>query len=498
VDHISHRLIRIRLADSSENRDSEIRGLVRRRSRLRQLTWQEDFTHLPQEDIALLAGIIPKALETHRAVHREALQDRKLLKSAQQFRKTVKEKEPAAIVSLHLSSHGDGIGAFNNGFQYPLTARINRVEAYSKLDDALLDGAGEAGKEEGLPSLLRDTLRPNRQRPWQSYLPDRPSLGGEVTALAGYLGVSLVTVNDARSSWGTPDDLPHRMDLAYAVHQDSFTCALVENLTHAPVLQSESLPRDGFSIVTGRANFLRHGELFADQPAPGSVILAFQGPARYHAMVNSRGQFLFKGIADKKHVLSKLIMEGYRFEPETGEIVWAIDKKKTGKEAYRLKMQRSYMETDLIMFACDQTTLFGLLEPRSFQPMTKIQLIDGTREAPPLRYWYSRIDTRESILASIFLEPRSRLKMTLSDSVVRKKLILTGATRNRPEGIGYRVEDFPFLYNTPYLVARDMWALLAPRIDNLETHGIIDERLRTLQQEGGRALSHAAESLSKT
>lgn len=497
VDRISHQLIRIRLAASSEKRDSEIRGLVQQRSRLRQLTWREDFAHLPPEDVALLAGIIPKALETHNTVYREALQDRKLLKSAKRFRKTVKEKELAAIVSLHLSSHGDGIGAFNRGFQYPLTTRINRVEAYSKLDEALFDSAREAEKQLGRPSLLRDTLRPNRQRSWQSYFLDQPSLGGEVGALAGYLGVSLVTVNDARSFWGTPNDLPGRVDSTYAARQEAFTCRLLENLTHAPVLQSGTLPRDGFSIVTGRANFLRHGELFADQPAPGSVVLGFQGPARYHAMVNSRGQFLFKGIADKKHVLSKLIMEGYRFEPETGEIVWAIDKKKTGKSAYRLKMQRRYMETDLIMFACDQTTLFSLLEPRSFQSMTKIQLIEGAREAPPLKYWYSRIDTRESTLASIFLEPRSRLKMTLSDSVVRKKLILTGATRNRPEGIGYPVEDFPFLHNTPYYVARDMWALLAPRIDNLETHGIFDERLRSLQQEGSRSLQQAEKMAEK-
>jgi len=80
-------------------------------------------------------------------------------------------------------------------------------------------------------------------------------------------------------------------------------------------------------------------------------------------------------------------------------------KKQTGKPAYRVKMRRRSMNTDLVMFNCRQTTIFNLLEPRSLRYMTKLQLIDGRREAPPVRYWYSRIDTRSSIIASIFLEP---------------------------------------------------------------------------------------------
>ena len=139
-----------------------------------------------------------------------------------------------------------------------------------------------------------------------------------------------------------------------------------------------------------------------------------------------------------------------RFDPETGETRWAIDKKQTGKQRYRVKMQRRYMETDLMMFACRQTTLFNLLEPRSFRYMTKINLLDARLEAAPLKYWWSRIDTRDSTMASLYLEPETRFKMTLSDTVLRKKMILTGATARRPEGIGYLVNDWPRLYHTEY------------------------------------------------
>jgi hypothetical protein len=153
------------------------------------------------------------------------------------------------------------------------------------------------------------------------------------------------------------------------------------------------------------------------------------------------------------------------------------------------------METDLVMFACKQSTVFDLLEPRNFQYMTKIQLIDGRREATPLRYWWSRIDTRSSIIASFFLESGTHLKLTLSDTVLRKKMILTNATENRPDGTGYLIDDWPTLHHTSFNVARDMWTLLEPRIKNLEDHGIFNEKIRALQQEGTFALQQAREAL---
>jgi hypothetical protein len=295
--------------------------------------------------------------------------------------------------------------------------------------------------------------------------------------------------------WGTPYDLPGNVNWEYALRQSALVVGLVNQLTQAPSLHTGNLPREGFAAVTGRAKFIRHGELFADQPAPGSVILAYQSSARFYAMVDTMGAFQIKGVADSRHVLGKVIIEGYRFEPDTGSVIWAIDKKQTGKAAYRLKMRRRNMETKLVMFSCKETTLFNLLEPRTFRYMTKIQLIDGRREATPLRYWWSRIDTRSSIISSIYLEPGTPVKITNSDTVLRKKMILTNATDTHPEGVGYRVDDWPFIHNTEYRVARDMWGLLGPRIANLEEHGIYNERIRKLQREGTAALKQADQAL---
>jgi hypothetical protein len=45
------------------------------------------------------------------------------------------------------------------------------------------------------------------------------------------------------------------------------------------------------------------------------------------------------------------------------------------------------------------------------------------------------------------------------------------------------------------MVARDMWSLLEPRVQNLEDHGIVDEKIRSLQKEGTDALNRAETAL---
>ncbi|MDH3558795.1 MAG: peptide ABC transporter permease, partial [Deltaproteobacteria bacterium] len=320
-------------------------------------------------------------------------------------------------------------------------------------------------------------------------------LGGEVSALAGILGLSLVTTHDGRPLWGTPYDKPENVNWEYQEQQSRLISGLVLKLTQEPELVSDRLPRKGFSTLSGRANFIRQGELFPDQPAPGTLILTYQGSSSFYTMVDTAGLFHVRGLADRSHTAHKAILEGFRFDKESGEIIWAIDKAMTGIAAYRVKMRRRFMETDLVMFGCKVTTLFALLEPRTFSYLTKIKLIDGRSEATPLRYWWSRIDTRSSTIANIFLEPITSFKLTLSDTVLKRKLVLLNSESSKPEGSGYRVENWPIIPATEYLVARDMWNLLQPRIANLERHGISNERIRSLQREGIEALESAEQAL---
>ncbi|MFZ3047802.1 MAG: FtsX-like permease family protein [Desulfatirhabdiaceae bacterium] len=490
VDSISRKLMQLRMEQTGDVLDDQIQKLAADRLNLRQLGWKTDLKSLSDAEVILYKKLIPHAIQHQQSILNDSTRRQELLNNSQDFRSFVKSRELVAAVSLHLSSHGSGFGAFNQGWLYPLKTSINRTTPYTLIEQVLKNGADTDNL-----TLFRDTLRPNRLLPWQSYLVDQPAMGGEVSALAGYLGLTIATVYDARYRWGTPDDKSNFIDWNYAELQADQICKAIQHITEAPALQTDVLPRNGFSVVSGRAKFIRHGELFADQPAPGTVILSYQGLSRFYSIVDSTGEFHVRGVADKRHVLDKVILEGYKFNPDTAAVEWAVDKEQTGKNAYRIKMERNQMETNLVMFGCKSTTLFNLLEPRNFRYMTKIQLIDGRREAEPMKYWFSRIDTRSSVLTTVFLEPGTRIKLTLSDSVLRKKLILTNADTDRSDGTGYRVDDWPIIYHTEYRIAKDMWSLLDPRIAAQEEHGIINDQIRKLRQEGRDALALAYASL---
>ncbi len=495
VDVVSRRLMQLRMEEISDG--DQMASLAAERRTLRTLGWKTDFSTASSEEKAMLRRLILPSIERHRRMAEDAEAQLARLKASQRFRRHAREGEIVAAISLHLSSHGDGIGAFNQGWLHDLKSTINRSPAYARLTEALDEAARRTEAQLGAPDLYRDTLRPSRQRSWDSYLPDKPELGGEISALSGLHGITLATLQDNRPFWNTPYDLPDSVDFTRIAAQSRLVCGLIRELSSAPNIHGREYPRDGLSAVTGRANFLRQGELFADQPAPGTIVMAYQGRAIHYAMVDQMGRFQFRSVTDKKHQLHKVILEAYRFDPDNGRTLWAIDKKQTGKSGYRVKMQRTNMETQLVMFPCKASTLVNLLEPRNFRYMTRIDLIDARLEAAPLRYWWSRIDTRESTMNTLFLEQGTRYKLTLSDSILRKKMILTSATERRPEGIGYRVDDWSILTHTELRTARDMWALLGPRISSLENRGIYDERLARLQEEGTAALEGAGRALEE-
>lgn len=496
ADILSRRLMHLRLEE--RGRDTAlIQGLSAERQLLRRLLWRPSFQGLGPGEREMLRRVAARALQDQEALLADARQQLKLIESANALRTALQGFEIVAAVSLHLSSHGEGVGAFNLGWQYPFRPRINRAPAYTRLEEALAAAAEQAEHDLGLSGIYQQTLRPSRLRSWQSHFLDRPALGGEVTALAGFHGVTLVTLGDARERWGTPADRPEAVDRACAGRQEALVAAMITRLARMTRLHEGQFPRNGFSTINGRAKFLRHGEIFPDKPAPGTVLVCYQGPARFTVMADQQGRFALKGAADKTHSLHKVIIEGYRFDPQTGEAVWAIDKKLTGKDAYRVKMNRRFMETDLVMFAGSGTTLFNLLEPRTFRHLTKPEVIDGRREADPLRWFMSRLDTWQSIITSVFLEPGTPLKLTLSDTVLRRKMVLLNASAENPIGVGYPVAEHAVLDRTEFRVAHDMWTLLSPRIANLEARGIFNERIRRLQEQGLAELEAARRAFAE-
>ena len=494
IDTISKQLMGLRMNQSDSTVKEQIERLANHRFAMRRLGWATSYHDLPADEQQILEEILPQVSRTLQADIEDSQIQLQALESALDFRKLTRDfDEVGAIISLHLSSHGEGVGGFNRGWLYLLRPRINRTGMFSVIGDVFQNATSASY---GTARYI-DSLRPSRLKTWDSYFLDRPFLGGEVSSLAGFIGVTLATIGDGRTSWGTPWDTVERLDHEYISDQLTLLTDMLVGVSQAKALHSGIFPRDGYSSVSGTSNLLLHGELFANYPTTDTVLLSYQGIAKLYGWVNRDGTFLYKGISDKKNVFDKLIIEGYRFDESSGKVIWAIDKKETTKTNYRVKIVRNAMKTRLIMFPSRQTTIFDLLEPRTLDHMTKLYLFDGRRDATPQRYWYSRIDTRESIISSIYLAPGSYLKLTLSDNVLTPKMILSNGSLEKPLGIGYPVDEYPEIINTMYHSAKDFWSLLTPRILNLESHGIYDDRINVLKDRGLTALAESTRHLDE-
>lgn len=486
VESLSRLLGRLRLAD---NPDMErIRTLADERSRLRQLGWTEDFNELSGRERELLRPFAVLALEASRRMRAEAGARYDAIQSTMKMRGVLADYTVRASVSLHLSGQGQGIGGFAYGWLYDLRDRVNRSRLFFNIAPMLAE-AGKVSGEDGVPYV--DTLRPGHAVPWQNYLPDRPGMGGEVACLAGVPGLTLATVDDARLRWGTPYDTADRLNGNYIRAQARRIVTLVQPLARKAIEPLSFTPRNGFATLQGRTAFLRQGELFPERAAPGTLLCSYQGTSRFYSTSSESGDFFIMGLSDSKHTVHKAVIEAFRFAPNSSRVIWAVDKRETGKPSYRVKLQRRSMETDLVMFGCRQTSFYNTLEPRTLGYMYRMQLYDGRTDAEPLRYWYSRLDTWDSAVTSIFLEPEARLKMTLSDSVLNRKMLLINATPEDPEGRGYAMAGTGVIRAAEYRAARDMWTLLKPRVENLEERGIVNDRIRNMVREGITRLESA-------
>nr|WP_287412061.1 FtsX-like permease family protein [Pseudodesulfovibrio sp.] len=501
-DDITKELMRLRLlarqktdeVETEENHQKRIKHLAGERMALKRLNWinsnTADFPLSNMERTALNAFIQPATVH-ETSILEDITGQLKDVASALTLRETIGESLIAAHVSLFLSSHGNGVGGFDKGWLIDLKPSINRTAFFRPLDTVMKETVkGLEATNSDIAKLFSDTLRPGK-RAWQSYLPDTPELGGEPMALAGFPGLTLATVHDVRPAWGTPYDTVDRVDFDFLAQQTTLVTSLLDALANEPIADAGKRNKDRFVTIEGRANLLRKGEIFPDRPGTGMVVLAFQWQTRNYGMVDTQGNFRIPGLANKKVSYHKAVIEAFKFNELTGLADWAIDKPKTGKSAYRIKLKRTVQATDLILFGCTQTTLFNMFDPRTFKFLYRPTLIDGRTEAPPVSYWYSRMDTRKSTLGTLFLEPDTPIKLTLSDTVLDKKVLLLNTDKNHPQGLGFIARQWPVIPMTEFQAAIDMWGLIGPRIDNLEQKGIINERIRDLRRQGDDELAQA-------
>ena len=175
--------------------------------------------------------------------------------------------KPVLFLNLHLSSHSRHVGLAEMGDTYPVRDSVRRIVRSTRLLNFLNQAGQTVSEETGLPNLVRTRVRGNSADDDAGRFSGSSRACCDAGILAGLPAVSLVSMDDDRSFWNTPDDTVDRVDSANMGALSRFLPPLLHRLFSHPSLRLASetgLP--GLAALEGRAMFVRQGELFPDRP----------------------------------------------------------------------------------------------------------------------------------------------------------------------------------------------------------------------------------------
>lgn len=464
--------------------------------RYRKLSWHATPKDLTDSEKALAQELVREARALLKTRRREIRARYEVIKSANALRNLVDEYTPILFLSLHLSTQSPFAGLMELGDVYPIRENVKRVQRASRLGDLLGRTSVDVASLLGLPSMFRQVGKAlvSEEPIGRTPVSTRPAC--DVGALAGLPTAALVSLDNSRTFWSTPNDTLDRIDGAVLERLERSLPPVLGRLFSHPSLPSAVEGGvKGLASLEGRAMFIRQGELFPDQPAPGTIISVLQGESVFRTMVFQDGTFFIPGLANSRVAIEKLILEPYGVDPETGRVAWTADKVQTGKVNYRIKLKSDLGSTSLVMFRCQQTDVIRAFNPRNMNYLTKVELLDATTEASPLRYWYSRIDGRDTLGISVFLEKGTRFKLILAESLLSKDFFLLNSSEESHKGKGFLIGSPATILAVPYRVAQDLFRILGDRLTNLTRHGIMNQHLQGLYESSGQELLEAGQAL---
>ncbi|MGQ9795076.1 FtsX-like permease family protein [Desulfosoma sp.] len=487
-----------RAKDEADRLSREAQGnsaILAQALQVRRLSWKEAHEALSPEERLLAMDLVQKGLKDLQDEGEEVAARVKVVKSWMTLRNVAEEYERVLHLGLSLSSQSDLLTLSEWGGTFPLREQVYRMVRNVSLAEIFRRAAEDLARMMQEPSIFAETGRHASESTARAVEIQGPMcLACDIGALSSCPSFAVTSANNRRTFWDTPNDTTAHINHQGLLRlQKSFPELLARVLAHPKLRESCRAGLEGLASVEGKALFIRQGELFADKPAPGTVVCALQGNSLIRVMTFRDGSFFIPAVANKRVAFQKLILESYGIDAKTGKIQWATDKVQTSKDNYRLNIKGRIASTTLVMFHCRQTDVLGIFNPQRMEYLTKITVLDGVAEARPLRYWYSRVDGRDTFAVSLFLEPGSRFKLILSDTLLRKELLLLNATSANPKGSGYPVGQPRLITKTAAHVADDLIHLVGERLKNLSTHGISNRYLENLYWEAVQEREQARE-----
>ncbi|MBM4030408.1 MAG: FtsX-like permease family protein [Planctomycetes bacterium] len=431
------------------------------------------------------------------------------------------EKAPlrvAAFVSLDLSSHSRRVGLFYKGYAVDQGGRLQPW--FSHLGRAWDRWAGEACKALGLDpaSAYADCVNSAHGKNWQTHLTARLAFEGELATLAGCVGLTFATTDDARFAIDTPLDTPDRVSLPDLAAQVRLLCCTVPNFfnTAGPFIRKR--PDSYWTRLEARAvefNFQR--DYLPNEPLPGALIVV-QEPVPKKSLCGVRGEPVliaddkgtaaFEGPPERRAVgwwRATLTLSAFKLDRETGMVTYAPDLGPEGARNYPLtvEMNAPTKKATIVCFPARALTVYDLADQRYYVPFDTIQVLDAGTNSSPINFgyllprnpaWLSASET----CAVVFAKPGARLRILMGAGPVGKRLLLLNASPEQPLGTGFVVgEKGGAVPLTPLRAARDMWLLDEKRASDFRAHGLENPRVGQLHASAAARLEAADEALAK-
>ena len=442
------------------------------------------FTTGHYENLAGITNFVEKHLRKHRF-----------------FRGKIKEPIKADLfISLDLSPNNDELGIWHGTkefyFQKYFSPFGKKFEEYNKKVSAALGYNPE--------NTLTNGISPVKGISWSTLLPEEIEVEGEPVLEAGTPTLHFITIHDARKYLDTPLDTLKKYDFSFIVKQSRFLLGMFrESLDDKALFPSFHMElKDKLEDLKVRlVTFNPKTSFVPSNPVPGALAYIHKV---YQSKVNMGVRGLSLRMTDKngyakfsiytKENMSLVYLEGYRMNPETGEIILAPDLGVNGNENYPLQFRLTGVENQhmIVLFPCKAIDVFDLIDPAYLISLDRIDILDSANSIP-YAYGESKFvpemwkwTSYSEPVGVAFAQPNSYIKILGESGPLGKRYLLLNSknwkTKEGAEGTGFKVEKSGAIIRTPYQAVHDMSYLDDYRISNLVKYGISNKRLQGLHR----------------
>ena len=409
------------------------------------------------------------------------------------------------FAGIDLSSARDQIGVCYAGILFAGNS-FEKQRFFTPFGRTFMGYAEEVIRRGAFPAdALMNVITPSQGILSTEFFPaGNIALDAELVFWTGFPALTFATVFDVREYVDTPLDDIDRVNVRNVYTQTVLLTELFGRAVNDAMLFPDFKMQLEDQFVRGRirvVEFDPREDYIPSKPKPGAVV-RFR---RYNKSISGVKNEIFV-VADSAGVAECTELEagrtypteGYVMDPETGDIIYAPDRGPYGEGAYPLEITMDWVDKEkpTVVFRSDATNIYDLVDPRFLTRLNEAVVLDESGN-PPLEWgmtfqeggWTTGFSYEEDT-AVLFTPPESRFKVTMSTGLFGRRLILTNADEDNPEGIGFDsgIGAIPL---TSYQVAKDMWHLDEARIGALRSVGVNNTRLDDFHREAGRLLDLA-------